>query len=198
MPRIDIRCLPTDPADDQHEPHEHEVYRALADWPNTPPCPTCGAPTEQWHPPPRTRWTVDPVVVFKAPDGSYRFPGDPNGLQAAKYARDGFDRVELRSAADVRRFEREVNQQDRSQSSRRAETLQASREARERMLRPELRRLMPNFSRFGRDVARAAMARNDAKPREYSRDSNFHVDAYSNDRTNREAARDERGRRRRD
>jgi len=42
------------------------------------------------------------------------------------------------------------------------------------------------------------MRQNDHKPRERVQDANFHVEVYSQDRSNRDESRDERGRRRRD
>lgn len=189
MPLIDVRCA---------SGHIHEVMRPLAMHPATPPCPTCAAPTEQIFLPPRTRHLIDPVVVFRAPDGSYRFPGDPHGPGAARYAAHGYERVELRSAADVRRFESLMSKREYSRAARRVEAMQANREQRESITRSELRRLMPNMTAFGRQVARAAMARNDAKPRERAKDPGFHLEAFSYDHSNREESRDAQGRRRRD
>jgi hypothetical protein len=189
MPLIDIRC-----AND----HETEVYRALAEYPNTPPCPTCGAATEQWHPPPRTRWTADPVIVFRAPDGTYRYPGDASGTQAHRYEKQGYERVEIRSAAEMRAFERRVGQQEYSLAQRRAEIQQAQREQREARNRSNLRNQMQGWSAAGRGVAQAAMARNDAKPLPRARESGFHSEVYSMDRSNRMESRDPQGRRRRD
>lgn len=190
MALIDLRCLTCG--------HTFEAHRAIADWPATPPCESCGAATEQQLLPPRTRWTVDPVVVFRAPDGTFRFPGDANGASAAAYARQGFDRIELRNVADVRHFEHHMNARELSLAHRRVERLQQMREQRESETRSELRRLMPSMSAFGRALARAAQGRNDAKPRERARDAGFHVDVYSNDRSNRDESRDAQGRRRRD
>jgi len=189
MPRIDVRC---------EAGHVSEVVRPLAQWPQTPPCPTCGAATEQVHLPRQTQWTCDPVVVFKAPDGSFRFPGDPDGKGAHKYAAQGFERIELRGAQDVRRFETLMNKREYSRAARRVEAMQAHREARESVSRSELRRLMESMSERGRSVARAAMRRNDQKPRERATDVGFHVEAFSYDRTNRETSYDPQGRRRRD
>lgn len=189
MPLIDVRC----PAD-----HVHEVMRPLALWPATPVCPTCGAATVQVFLPPRVRSAPDPVVIFRAPDGSFRFPGDAQGQSAQRYAREGFERIELRGAADVRRFESVMNHHERSRAMRRVERQQQFREQREAALRSELRRQMASMSPRGRAIAEAAMRRNDQKPREYARDANFHVEVYSLDRSNRDVSRDERGRRRRD
>jgi hypothetical protein len=172
--------------------------RPLADWPATPACVSCGQPTEQYHPPPRSERSIAAIVVYRAPDGTFRFPGDGSGAQAARYASQGFERVELRGAADVRRFEKVMNAHEYSRAMRRVEVRQAQREARERETRSELRQRMQSFTRFGREVAKAAMTMNDNKPRLRAADPNFHSEVFSYDRSNREESRDERGRRRRD
>lgn len=189
MSLIDVRC---------RNDHIYEVHRPIADWPATPPCPDCGATTEQIHLPRAVQHSIDPVVVYKAPDGSFRFPGDPNGLSSANYSRQGFERIELRSAADVRRFERVMNKREYARASRRIERLHQQREQRESATRSELRRLMSTMTPRGRAIARAAIERNNAKPQPRTHDAGFHVDAFSNDRSNREESRDAQGRRRRD
>jgi len=189
VPLIDLRCTACG--------HVFEYMRPLADWPSTPSCESCQSSTEQMLLP-TGRSTVDPIVVFRAPDGTFRFPGDANGAGAARYARDGFTRIELRGAAEVRRFEKAVNQHEFSRAMRVAENRQRAREAREATNRSELRQRMQSMSRFGRDVARTAMSRNDQKPRESAKEPGFHSDAYSNDRSSREPSYDPRGRRRRD
>lgn len=189
MPRIDVRCV---------NGHDHEVVRSISEWPTTPSCPTCSEPTEQAFLPPASRSNPDPVVVFQAPDGSFRFPGDPNGLSAKKYEQVGYTRMELRGAADVRRFESKMTKQELSIAARKVEKMQQTRERRESENRGQLRMLMQSMSSHGRDVARAAMRRNDERPREHTKDPNFVVEAYSFDRSNREQSRDESGRRRRD
>jgi hypothetical protein len=188
VPLIDIRC---------ENDHVSEVNRPLADWPATPACPTCGAETVQVHFPSQQS-QCDPVVVFKAPDGSFRFPGDPNGLAAHRYAAQGYERIEYRGAQEVRRFETEIEKKEFSKAARRVEAMQAAREARESVNRRELRHKMESMSEFGRAVARAAMRKNDEKPRERARDVGFHVEAFSYDHSNREESRDSQGRRRRD
>lgn len=189
MPRIDVRCA---------NGHEHEVLRPIADWPKTPPCPDCGSETEQMMLPPSSRSNADPVIVFQAPDGTFRFPGDPNGLSVKKYEQSGFTRVELRGAADVRRFESQMNKREYSLAMRRVERKQELSEQRESHTRSELRHLMGSMTPFGRALAREAMRRNDNKPREKARDLGFHVDVFSNNRSNRDESRDSSGRRRRD
>ena len=189
MPLIDVRCT---------NGHEHEVYRAVSEWPKTPPCPTCAESTEQLMIPAPTRSTPDPVIVYKASDGSFRFPGDPNGLSAKTYEKQGMTRVELRGAADVRRFESQMTKQERSIAARKVETAHRNRELRESHLRSELRQKMASMSERGRDVARAAMRFNDNKPREGTKDPGFHVEAFSYNHSNRDESRDASGRRRRD
>jgi hypothetical protein len=187
---IDLKCL------SESCEHVFEAYRPASEWPKTPPCEKCGQPTEQAHFPKAVTWTLDPIVVFKTPDGGFRFPGDANCLSVAKYEKMGYERVELRSAADVRRFESQVNAHDRSLASRKFEHQQEQREAREKTNRSELRRQMTSFSRFGRELARVSMARNDAKPMKRVNEPGFHSEIMSMDRSNREESRDSQGRRR--
>lgn len=178
-----------------------DYYRPLARWDDPlPPCEICGGPT--YHSLDRSYrrnyQAPDAVVVYQAPDGTFRFPGDPNGLSAHNYDRSGFTRVELRGAADVRRFEGRMNAMQRREAERRVEAMSAARSARERHNRSDLRMRMQSMSRLGRDVARLAMERNDARPGLAPRDGGFYVDVYSNDRSNRDESRDSAGRRRRD
>ncbi len=193
MARIDVRCNAADP-------HESEVERPAKDWPNTPPCPTCGAPTEQYHPLPRVQYRSDPVVLYKGPDGQIRFVGDANGIQAHDYRRQGFEEIRLQGVGEVRRFEKMMNKHEYSRACRRAERAQQNREEREKHTRSQLRDVMPGMTAFGRALAREAVRRNDAKPRpqEKARDPGFHSDVYSNNRSNRDESRDAQGRRRRD
>lgn len=189
MALIDVECA---------SGHVSEVYRAAADWPQTPPCPDCGAETQQIHLPKRVSWTPDPVLVFKAPDGTYRFPGDPSGLSVRQYERHGYERLEIRGAAEMRRFESQMNRAEYSRAMRKAEHAQQAREAQERETRSELRSRMQSFSTFGRELAREAMRRNDAKPRERAREAGFVSEVYSYDRSSRGESRGPDGRRRRD
>ncbi len=171
------------------------VYRPAKDWQTTPPCETCGGPTERIYLPPRTTWQVDPVIVYQAPDGSIRFPGAKEGLSNAKYEKQGFKRIEIRGAQEMRSFEKHMNAHERSIMSRKLENRQRADEERERFNRGELRHKMKGFSRAGRDLARAAMARNDHRPRTYSKEPGFHSEVFSNDRSNRDESRGTDGRR---
>lgn len=178
--------------------HVSEVYRSIHDWPQTPPCPECQAPTEQTLLPKAVRWTVDPVVVYQTPEGDCRFPGDPNGRSAKYYEKLGYQRLELRDAQDVRRFEKHMNQREYSQAMRRSEAMARMSEEQEKARRSELRNAMQGFSERGKALARAAMRQVDQKPREYAKSTGFHSEVYSFDRSNRAESRDPAGRRRRD
>lgn len=178
--------------------HLHELNRPLAMWPAMPPCPDCGAATEHDLNVGQRSSGVDPVVVFKGPDGQIRFPGDANGLAASSYAKQGFERIEIRGAAEMRRFEKGMNAVEYSRAARRLEHKQRQREERERVLRGELRMRMQSMSAAGRAIARAVMDRNDNRPRERVQDANFHSEVYSFNRSNRDESRDSQGRRRRD
>lgn len=190
MALIDIHCLTCGGV--------REVYRAAADWPATPPCESCNGATEQIHLPKRVQWTPDAVVVYRTPEGDYRFPADGNGLSAQHYQKLGYERVELRGFADVRRFEKDVNQRESIDNARRVESQCREHEEGVHLRRKELFHQMSSMSAKGRAVARAAIERNNAKPGPRTRESGFYVEAYSEDRGSREAARDPQGRRRRD
>jgi hypothetical protein len=190
MALIDVYCATCD--------RYAEVVRRLSEWPATPPCPTCGGPTEQRHLPPRVVTYVDPVVVYRAPDGSLRYPGETGGTSTGKYERMGYQRVELRGALEVRRFEKQVNTRMFSEACRRTERLEQLREQGESLRRSDLRQRMSSMSARGRDFARAAMRHTDQKPRQRAQESGFYSEVYSVDRSNREASVNERGQRRRD
>lgn len=189
MSLIDARCL------SESCGHVFEAYRPASEWPKTPVCEKCSGPTEQAHFPKAVNWTLDPIVVFKAPDG-FRFPGDANSQSVAHYEKLGYERVELRSAADVRRFEHQVNAHDYSRAQRKFEHQQEQRENREKANRSELRRQMQSMTRFGRELARVTMQRNDAKPLKRPGEPGFVSEIFSYDRSNRQESRDSQGRRR--
>ena len=189
MSLIDVQCT---------NQHVTEVYRSIHDWPATPPCPECGAETTQTHLPKAVQWQVDPVVVFKAPDGTYRFPGDANGLSAHEYAKQGLERVEIRGVAAMRSFEAQMSKSQYADMARQMERKQAVEERRQAEMRGQLREKMASMSEYGKAVARAAMRNNDHKPKAYARDVGFHSEVYSSDRSNRETSYDAQGRRRRD
>lgn len=192
MPRIDVKCL----SESCDTVFEH--YRPLSEWPKTPPCVSCGGETEQAHLPRHLTWSVDPVVVFKAPDGSFRFPGDANGISSKNYEKLGYERQEIRGAAEMRSFERKMNQIEYSRAQRKVEAQARHREASEKVRREKLREMMQHMSAYGRDVARAAIDQGDRRPAARAHEAGFHSEVYAYDRSNRAESRDAQGRRRRD
>lgn len=188
MPQIDFVCA-------EHGPFEQ--YRSVHST-DLPPCPTCGV-TSARH------WVLatpaplpDAVVVYQAPDGSYRFPGDPNGLSAKQYERQGLTRVEARGWAQVRQLEQQIEQHENRHRGQHQEQLQARREAGQHARRGELFYRMKGMSRLGREVARLSIERSNNRPLPRTGEAGFHVEAYANDRSNRDRSYDDHGRRRRD
>ncbi len=210
MSLIDVVCHA---CDDRVE----EVYRKAVDHPKTPPCSKCGGPTEQIHLPSYMRGhPVDPVVVYQAPDGTFRFPPDTTTSSTAMYDKKGFTRIELRGFADVRRFEKHMNAAELSQVRRQVERKAEQFEQNEKERRSEVRRgleqgfQMPErdekgqltgrtqtvrLSPYARDIMRAAMDRNDQKGGPKVKEPNFYSDAYSNSASNRDPDPTGRGRR---
>ncbi len=197
-----------------------EAHRPASEWPKTPPCVHCGAPTEQLHMPKRVQWTPEPVVVYQAPDGSMRFPGDRNGLSAANYERQGLKRVEIRGAAEMRSFERFMNKAEYSRAQRAVERQHQAREENDARRSAEIRHgLQQGFripeidprtgrhtgrmqtvrlSEHGRAIMRASQEKGNARPMPRGSDPGFFSEVYSQNRSNRDESRDAQGRRRRD
>ncbi len=208
MPLYDFRCK------NESCGLAFEHYLPLDRYKECPPCEKCAGETERLYLPTGSHLSSNPVIVFKAPDGTYRYPGDPNGISAHDYAKKGFERIELRNWADVRGFEKHINKREAAQLQRKFEQQQQYREERQSAMRKELNhvmnhgqtirdpdgrvRTMAPMSERGRAVARAAMEQNNRREHKRPSDVGFHVEAYSYDRSNREASRDERGWRRRD
>lgn len=208
MALIDVRCLTCDTVS--------EVYRAAKDWPATPACPKCDAPTEQAHRSKGLDTNAPAVVVYKMPDGSFRFPGDPNSAQSAKYRDQGGQRVELRGWQEIRPFEREVNKQEYSKICRRVERQQQAQEEGERIRRSDFNHGLHHglrvpvsdghggtvmktvqMSARARDIGRILMERNNKK-RVKGYEPGFRVEVYSENRGSRDESRDHNGRRFRD
>lgn len=199
-----------------------EDIRSIRMIEQNPPCKTCNQPTHRTLRPHTNTSYVDPVIVYQAPDGSMRFPGMGEGRSIAHYTKLGYTRHEIRGAADMRRFEGQMNKREHSIMARKVERRHMMREAREAMTRSDIRHgldqgfLMPelkndggrivrtgkmvrvHLSERGRDMMRAAMRHNDGKPRERTADANFHSEIYSFNRSNREESRGNDGRRHRD
>lgn len=212
MPIYPRKCL-SDPCD-----HVFELVLSMAAYdPEGPhPCPKCGSPSIKTFLPSGANTNPDPVIVYKAADGSFRYPGDGAGLSAANYDKLGYERVEIRGWADMRRFEATVNRQQRSEIARRVERQLEVHEAQVKMRRSDVINGMRNgfaipetdaqgrrtgrmksvrMSAAGADILRACMDRNDGKPRPRTFDSGFHSQCYSFDRSNRDESRRSDGKR---
>lgn len=183
-----------------------------------PPCPKCGSETEREYSPITSFSSAPAVVVFKAPDGSYRYPGQTEGHSVEQYARLGYERVELRGFADVRRFEKEVNTEQSREIAQRVERQMVAHLEGERRRRSDIYNGMANgfvipvhdkhgrqigtkvvrMSPAGIDTMRNAMKEMDARERPRAREAGFFVDAYSNDRGSRDESRRADGKRFRD
>lgn len=215
MPLIDVSCRECGTVS--------EVFRHHSDHPATPSCPKCDGSTEQIHLPWAARATAPAVVVYQAPDGTFRFPGESDGSGTKKYDRLGYTRVEARGWAEVRELEKRLNTQQASEMHKRVEKQQAQSEAEHSARRKEVFAGMTNsfsvpevatdskgnqhytgriksvtLSPEARDLMRAAMANNDRKERPRHTDPGGYFEVYSQDRSNRDESRDGRGMRRRD
>jgi hypothetical protein len=211
MALIDVQCLTCDTVS--------PVYRKASDWPQTPPCPKCESPTVQIHLPPRVVIESPAVVVYEAPDGSFRYPGDPNGRTVQHYESLGYKRVEAKGWAAVRSLEGRVSKQQFREICDATERRCQFREtalhyARSEMFNglrnsfaiPELddqgnrtgRTRSVKLSPSGRAVAEAAMSRNNDKPTPTAKAPGFFVEVFTQDRSNREEGRRSDGKRWRD
>lgn len=192
MTLIDVRCLAPDCG------HVYPTMRPISDWPTVPPCEKCdSADTEQAHLPKRTQWSVKPVIVFRAPDGTCRFPGEADGMSARQYAAMGYTEVSIRNATEMRSFEGRMNVEEQSRANQAFERKEQQRERSESARRSDLRDEMRKMTPYGRDLARAAMAQTNGVQRT-AHQVGFHSEVYNVDRSNRDDSRDEKGRRRRD
>lgn len=216
MALIDIRC----PACGTIS----EVYRAAKDHPWTPPCPRCDdTHTEQVHLPRGVYTHAPAVVVYQAPDGTFRFPGDSETPTTHHYDGLGYRRIEARGWAEVRSLEGRLNAQQASEMRQRVErecrfSEEADRARRSEVFNglansfsiPEVQRTASGELRYtgrikavrlgaeARDLLRQAMANNDGKPRPRFREPGLFSEVYSLDRSNRDESRGPDGRKRHD
>jgi hypothetical protein len=155
------------------------------------------------------------VVVYRAPDGSFRFPGETGGASCAKYDHLGYERIEARGFEAVRQLERRLNAHESSQLRRLEERRLEMMEHGERLRRSEVhhglhagftipetrltadgqveytgRRVHVKLSARGQDALRHAIAINNQRGhRRIGNEAGVHVEAYSMDRSNREGGR---------
>ncbi len=170
-----------------------EEYRPVSDHQKIVPCPRCQLPSHRVYLPSAPRSEAPSVVVHRAPDGSYRFPGSPDARMP-----EGYTRVELRGWQEVRRFEKEVNKRQFSEICRRVERQQSAIEEGERRRRSDLYAAMGSFSNRNKALARLVIERNNRKGHPQTYEPGFYVEAFSQDRSSREPHRDPEGRKTRD
>jgi hypothetical protein len=133
---------------------------------------------------PQHAQTFDPVVIHRNEAGEVRFPGRTDAQVPA-----GYEKVELRTLAEVRKFEREMNARDRAVHASAQERSRIQMEQLRLKERGELLQMMQQMSPFGRDLTRVAIQATDERARkEY--DPGFRVEVFSDDASNREAHRD--------
>lgn len=127
----------------------------------------------------------DPIVVHVNPlTGEYRIPGAGDARVPA-----GYERRELGTIREIERFERHANKIERGKSDMHATREQNYIDHLQKDRRSELRQAMQRMTPFGRDLARLAMARNDAR-RPQTQDCGVHFEILHNDRSNRSEHRD--------
>lgn len=187
MPLYDYQCS---------QGHAHEVYARIHE--NILPCRTCEKPACRVLLPPRRSQNAqpfDPVVVFQEQDGSYRFPGNSSDVVPASCRK-----IELRSTAEVRKFESKMNSLERQEYQQRREACSRAEnqywDARRQQSRQSLRKDMENMSPQGRMFAEFAMRQRDRQLAQRSDsveaakfDPHFRVDVFTSDRSNRPAER---------
>jgi hypothetical protein len=128
----------------------------------------------------------DPVVIHRDAAGNIRYPA--NGSAPVP---EGYQRVELRTVHEVRKFEAEVNQREHAASDQHLSAREKQFSEKQAANRRELRTAMDGMSNYGRDFAREAIERGNNR-RAQTREVGFHLDVFSNNSSNREVHRDER------
>jgi hypothetical protein len=133
----------------------------------------------------------DPIVVHVSEDGAYRFPAATDALVP-----DGYRKIEIRTIQEADRVTREVNA--REDFTLRAVHAQSdagrfATRAKNREFIDSIRHKLSPVARQYVDQAREYLAQKDAA-RENSRprSTNFHMDVFSHDSSNREQHRDAR------
>src|SRR5512139_1611369 len=101
MPMIDMLCP---------NGHEYEAFRHPSQVRDCEPCEECGAEAQRIYKLRREHsyeGLSEPLVVFRRPDGTYAVPANRDALKPAEY-----ERVELRTAAEIRQVEKAINREE--------------------------------------------------------------------------------------
>lgn len=184
-----------------------EVFGAFAE---DVPCLDCGEPaiwTPSFYYSSRAAQAFEPVVIHQDAAGNIRMPGSVN----AKVP-EGFAKVELTNIREIRKFEHEINRQETEKMAKTSYARRAymdgqiacNREALEAGVKvcvggdtsrdPVLMRLS-EFSTKGREfhaamTQQAEIRRRDTERRQSRQEAGFHVEAFSQNASNREVHRD--------
>lgn len=179
MPLYDFQCL------DETCGRVFERLLRLCEYDDPQACPSCGGTSHKVLLPSGVNAShFDPVVIHRNAKGEYRYPGSADAPVPA-----GFEKVELRTFAEIDQFSRTVNQQERRKIDEQVSREQYAIDQVESRLRPELRAAMQRMTPAQRAFAQIAIARNNAN-RPQTRDANFFLEAREYDGSNRDAYRD--------
>lgn len=143
--------------------------------------------------PRRPSWAqrFSPVVIHRDPEGNIRFPG-----HADAPVPEGFQKVELTDIHQIRKLEREVNhhEDEKSEEFRLAKANHFRQKMKEQRdsISAIVAKMSPRGRRFYEAMREASDARTSKKERGHAPSSNFFIEAFSQDASNREAYRDER------
>ena len=169
-------------------PHCEKVFEKMVAWDvETNPC-ECGKEAKRVfisHREYRAQ-SFDPVLVYKDKDGNIKFPGRNEGRTP-----EGYEPVYLRTTSEVRSFERQMNQRERERYFQHKEKVDGNFAPILSARRRELYSRMQQMSEAGRDFARTAIRDSDERPSVNTRfDPGFHIEAFSNNSSNRAEWRD--------
>lgn len=152
-------------------------------------------------------------VVFRAKDGTYRFPGSTNSKETKRLERMGMERIELNTTSKIRRFERQMNAMENTKHqqfiagqnavfyAKQKESRDAMRAAiatgrmvmvdSEKGSKTYGRKYVGEVSEMQKDIMRQAMEHTDrTRPTGKGFDAGFNIQAFSYDSSNREEHRD--------
>ncbi len=132
-----------------------------------------------------------PVVIHRDSQGNIRHPAHENAPVP-----EGFERVELRNIHEVRKFENEVNLREAVSAQEQRHIRSQAVDAQVKLNREVLAKAIGNMSARGKRFYDAMKQVGELK-REQLRsqapiDPGFHLEAFSQDSSNREAYRDKR------
>jgi hypothetical protein len=130
----------------------------------------------------------DPVVIHKDAQGNVRFPGSANAP-----CPPGFQRVELTNVSQIRKLEREVNAKELSRAEGNRQAQKAQSEGERMARREKFKEIVRNFSPKGKRFAEDMMKVRDQRQGRLDKritDMGFHVEAFSQNSSNREAHND--------